>query len=152
TSPLVTPTPNPSCTTQKFSDFPTRDIACAVGGTSGFPPNYRDTLKSCCKSAPVQEWAAGCALYCLSVDQTIDELQKCWQKGGVLPGEIYCSGNMTATATGRPAASASTGAGGAQATGSGGGSGNGVGVRRVSKVGLGVVGMVVVSAVLGVVV
>ncbi|KAF2637975.1 hypothetical protein P280DRAFT_471630 [Massarina eburnea CBS 473.64] len=138
-----------SCATQNFSDFPTKDIACAVGGTSGFNSSYRDTLKDCCKSAPVESWANNCGLYCLSVDQTIADLQKCWQEGGVKAGEIYCSGNNTATATGKPSSSGSATGSGSQASNTAGGQSNAP-VHGVSKTGLSMAAMVLVSAVFGV--
>jgi hypothetical protein len=144
-----------SCSAQSYSQFPTKDIGCAVGGIKGFPSSYRDTLKKCCKSAPVESWANDCALYCLSVDQPIADLQKCWQDGGVNPAEIFCSGNNTATATGKP--SSSGGASGSKTSGGTPGAtsnaaapGSVAPVVGMSKAGMGMAAMLLVSAVFGV--
>lgn len=148
------PSSSNACATTAFSEFPVKDAACAVGGTSGYPDNYKDILKSCCKNAPVESWGNGCALYCLSVDQSIADLQKCWQEtdGGVKPGDIFCNGVQNATATSTPS---KTSGGGAKETGGPSGSTNSPGAayavvpQRPTKTGLGVLAVVLGSAVFG---
>jgi hypothetical protein len=140
-----------SCSTADFTRFPTSDIACAVGSTQGVPSNTSDVFKNCCKSASVESFNGPCGYYCLSVQQTVAELQKCFMDGGVKPGSIFCNGNNTATATGKGGASASPTASGKGATGtaSAGTKPNGGVAVGVSKMGLGMLGMVFVSAFAG---
>lgn len=141
-----------SCATADFSRFPTQDVACAVGSTQGIPSNTTDILKKCCKTAPVLSFNGECGSYCLSVQQTVADLQKCFQEGGVRPADIFCNGNNTASASGTPRSMASatsssaSGTGGAQQTGAAMRVGGDMGV---SKAGLGMLGMVVVSALAG---
>jgi hypothetical protein len=132
-----------SCTTADFTRFPTSDIACAVGSTTGVPSNTSDVFKSCCKSAAVESFNGACGYYCLSVQQTVAELQACFMNGGVRPGSIFCNGNNTASATGKGEASRT--GGGAAATSAGGKPSEGV--KR--GVGLGVLGMVLMSVIAG---
>jgi hypothetical protein len=153
----ATPT-STACANVSFSTFlqDTKDIACAVGSTAGLPSSYKDTLKKCCKSAPVESYENDCALYCLSVDQTVADLQKCFQEGGVSPQLIFCSGNSTATATGKP-----SGTQGGSRSGSPSGAESGASsssaaaavlrapTQGLSKAGMGVAAMIFVSAVFG---
>jgi hypothetical protein len=99
----------------------------------------------------VESFNGACGYYCLSVQQTVAELQKCFMDGGVKPGSIFCNGNNTATATGKGGSSASPTASGKGATGTpNAGTTPNQGVAMgVSKMGLGVLGMVVVSAFAG---
>ncbi|KAF5851408.1 hypothetical protein GGP41_004222 [Bipolaris sorokiniana] len=135
-----------ACRQADFTQFPTGDAACAVGSISGVPSNTTDVLSKCCKSAPVEEFNGACGYYCLSVEQTIRELQACFMENGARPGDIMCNSNNSATATGTPSKTASasrTSGSGASATGDSKGAAPAVGV---SKVGLGMLGMVIVSA------
>jgi hypothetical protein len=78
--------------------------------------------------------------------------------GGVNPSSIFCNGNNTATATATPSSSSVrvTGASGSPTgspTGSAGGSAGGstgAAARGVSKTGLGMLGVVIVSVMVGV--
>ena len=79
-------------------------------------------------------------------------------ENGIAPGTIFCNSNNTATATGTPTGGASSTAsgtrGGSSGTASAGASGSagaaaGVVVPQVSKAGLGVLGMIVVSVFAG---
>lgn len=164
TMPSASATPtSTSCATADFSTFlqQTKDVACAVGSTAGLPSNYKDILKGCCKSAPVQSLSNDCALYCLSVEQSVADLQKCFQDGGVNPAWIFCSANNTATATSKPSASSHSGSGTSSDTPSVTQSGAaassshnaanvmGAPAQGVSKAGLGVVAMIGLSAVFG---
>ncbi|KAH7130724.1 hypothetical protein B0J11DRAFT_523951 [Dendryphion nanum] len=101
----VTSAPAPSntaCANFDFTVFPTNDTACAAGGTSGFPSTYPGAFSKCCKAADVETWGSNCAKWCLSVDQTVADLNKCLQESGVQPNQIFCRGNNTASATGTP--------------------------------------------------
>lgn len=153
-SALATPSSS-SCSTADFTQFPTKDVACAVGSVNGIPSNTSDVLSSCCKSAPVEQFNGDCGYYCLSVDQSVGDLQKCFQEGGVNPSTIFCSGNNTATATGKPSATSSGSSTSGSTTGPS-GSAQSTGAapavlapQSVSKAGLGMLGMIVVSAFAG---
>ncbi|KAF1840860.1 uncharacterized protein K460DRAFT_347229 [Cucurbitaria berberidis CBS 394.84] len=169
-SALATPSSS-SCATADFTKFPTgNDAACAVGSISGIPSNTSTILSSCCKSAPVEQFNGECGYYCLSIEQSVADLQKCFVEGGVSPSTVFCTGNNTATATGKPSSSASRSGSGSPTTGasraSGGGSSGstttpsgpakstgaapaGFAPQSVSKAGLGVMCMIVVSALAG---
>ncbi|CBX92794.1 hypothetical protein IAQ61_005844 [Plenodomus lingam] len=149
-SPLPTPSNSPPCSTADFTQFPTTDIACAVGSTTSLPANTSAILSSCCHSAPVEPFNGDCGFYCLSVDQPVSELQACFMQGGVNPASIFCSGNNSATATGRPDATGSaTRSGGATATGGSEGVGSRVGPGGMGKSGLGVLGLVFAFVIAG---
>jgi hypothetical protein len=156
TAPTATPS---TCSTADFSNFHAVDIACVVGSTPATANNVTSVLKDCCKSASVTPNSNGCGYYCLSIEQSVTDLQKCFQAGGISPSNIFCNGNSTATATATPSASASasakesakasgstTSASASQSTGAA----AVVGVPQgVSKMGLGMLGMIVVSALAG---
>jgi hypothetical protein len=92
----------------------------------------------------VESFPGACGYYCLSVQQTVAELQKCFMDGGVRPATIFCNGNNTATATGKQSGGASATSSGKGASGTG---STGAGAAlSVSKAGLGMLGMIVVSA------
>lgn len=136
--------------------FPTSDIACAVGSTtSTLASNTSSVFKECCESAPVESFNGDCGFYCLSVQQSVSELQNCFMENGISPGTIFCNGNNTATATGTPTGGASSTASGISASGTGAGASGSVGaaaglvVPQVSKAGVGFVAMMVVSVFAG---
>ncbi|EAT85841.1 hypothetical protein HBI56_144550 [Parastagonospora nodorum] len=133
-----------SCSTADFTRFPSADIACAVGSISGLPSNTTDVMSKCCKSAPVEAFNGDCGHYCLSVQQSVADLQKCFMEGGVGPSNIFCNGQQTQTATGTPSrtgGSASKTDGANASTGAA----PGLVVQGVSKMGMGALGMLVVS-------
>lgn len=145
-----------SCSTADFTRFPTSDIACAVGSTQGIASNTSSVLESCCKSAPVESFNGACGWYCLSVEQTVAELQACFMEGGVSPSNVFCNGNNSATATGKPSKTSSASGGAASGTNTAGGaegtktpSGAVTQVKGVGKAGLGVLAVVFVSAFAG---
>jgi hypothetical protein len=145
---MSSPTPN-SCSTADFTVFPTADIACAIGSTSGVPSNTSSVFQQCCKSASVEPFNGDCGYYCLSIDQSVAELQACFQEKGARPADIFCNGNQTskATGTGKPSSASQTGSAGARpSTGAAARVGGNVGV---SKMGLSVVGMFVASVLAG---
>ncbi|KAF1974973.1 hypothetical protein BU23DRAFT_552812 [Bimuria novae-zelandiae CBS 107.79] len=151
--------PSSTCATAPYSDFPVKDAACYVTSPSGLPDTYADILKGCCGDAPVTKWADDCALYCLAADQSIAELQKCWQEGGVQARDIACNAQNNATATGEVSG---TGEGGARETGTSASASAGapastespgtaavVVPKGVNKMGVGVLGVVFGSVILG---
>jgi hypothetical protein len=108
-------------------------------------------MSKCCKSAPVEAFNGDCGHYCLSVQQSVADLQKCFMDGGVSPSNIFCNGQQTQTATGTPSrtgggASKTGGAGASESTGAA----PAVGTQQgMSKMGMSVLGMVVVSVFAG---
>lgn len=120
--------------------------------------NTSSVLKECCKTAPVESFNGDCGYYCLSVQQSVSDLQNCFMENGIAPGTIFCNSNNTATATGTPSGGASATAsgtrGGSSGTNSPGasesiGAAAGIVVPQVSKAGLGVMGMILVSVFAG---
>lgn len=79
-------------------DIPVRDAACGMPNEK----NNSEILKSCCKKAPVETYPNKCGLYCLAIDQELHELQSCLQKFNV-GANAFCNntagGNATATGT-----------------------------------------------------
>jgi hypothetical protein len=146
-SPAPSSSSTPSCATASFTTFPTTDIACAVGSTGTLPSNTSSVFSSCCKSASVEQFNGACGYYCLSVDQSVADLTKCFMDQGVRPADIFCNGNQTATATGKGGASKTSGSGSKET-----GAKTGMAARGGGKMEWGVLGMVVVSVVMGAIV
>ncbi|KAF2704495.1 hypothetical protein K504DRAFT_461256 [Pleomassaria siparia CBS 279.74] len=142
-----------TCASANYNQYPTTDVFCAVASTSGLPSNYSDILGSCCKDAPVEKYADDCALYCLVVGQSVMDINKCFQDGGVKPQVIVCNGNNTATATGKPSSTSGsatvTGTDGAVTTVSPTGAAMTYQVQGVSKAGLGMLAVLFASAAVG---
>ncbi|ORY07798.1 hypothetical protein BCR34DRAFT_17389 [Clohesyomyces aquaticus] len=159
----VAANPTGVCSTQQYSQVPSQDFGCALGSTSGLPSNYANAMSKCCKDAPVEKWASDCALWCLASGQSIGDLTSCLQKEGVAPNVIFCSGNMTATATGKVSGSGTvkaTGTSSQTSTASGSGAtgkstsspGAAPGLlagQSVSKAGVGMIVMLFISAATG---
>jgi hypothetical protein len=110
-------------------------------------------MKGCCKTAPVEKWADDCALYCLSIGQSVGDLNACFLDTGITPSDIMCNSNMSATATATKAPdstsnpSSTTGSAAAGST-----TGAAVALvpqQGVSKAGLGMLAMLFVSGALG---
>ncbi|KAF1829298.1 hypothetical protein BDW02DRAFT_170363 [Decorospora gaudefroyi] len=133
-----------SCSTAD-TQFPTTDIYCGVSSTSGVPSNTSDVLSKCCKSAAVEQFNGDCGYYCLSYDQTVADLSVCLMDGGVTPSSIFCSGTNDASATGTPSRTATD----TNAPDNTGAASAVLAPRSMSKAGLGMLGMVVVSAIAG---
>ncbi|KAH6615239.1 hypothetical protein C7974DRAFT_61559 [Boeremia exigua] len=162
-SALATQTPpSASCSTADFTRFPTPDVACAIGSTtSSLPSNASAVLAHCCKSAPVERFNGDCGFYCLSVAQSVADLQGCFMQEGIKPQVIFCNGTNSATATGSPSGGVRE-TGGASGTASASASGTasaaasgspgvaaGVVVPRVGTAGFGVLVTVVLSVFAG---
>lgn len=150
------PTPrSSSCATADFSRFPTSDIACAVGSINGISSDASSIFDKCCKSAPVEAFNGPCGYYCLAVQQSVADLQTCFQEGGIIPNQIFCNGANSATATSTPTSSArNTGADGSStgspaANGTGAPDDTGAAAQVVSKAGMGMLGMIFVSVMTG---
>ncbi|KAI1501455.1 hypothetical protein F5X99DRAFT_382542 [Biscogniauxia marginata] len=96
TATAVSATPT-SCGGSLLYDIPARDASCAMP----FGGNHTDIMSQCCKSTDVVSYYSDCGLYCLAVDQTIDDLTKCLYSNGAAYQDVFCNGagNATATAT-----------------------------------------------------
>lgn len=90
----VAPTATAACGATLY-DIPVADIACAMpyGG------NHTDILSECCKDADIVAYRNNCGLYCLVMDQTVDELTECLFDKGAARTAVWCSGNGTESAT-----------------------------------------------------
>ncbi|KAF2661286.1 hypothetical protein K491DRAFT_447658 [Lophiostoma macrostomum CBS 122681] len=144
-----------TCASVSYSTFPTEDVGCATASTGGLPSNYSDFMKGCCKTAPVESWANDCALYCLSIGQSVGDLNTCFQSAGIAPSDIICNANLSASATATKAPdSTSNPSGTAAGSGSTAGATKGAAValvpqQGVSKAGLGMLVMLFVSGAVG---
>lgn len=105
TSPAEASSTSAPCGTWTF-DIPVSQPACGMA----FGGNHTDVLSACCGDADVVSYRNDCGVYCLAVDQTVDDLTSCLYDHGAPWGDVFCSaaGNATATDTGAtPAATAS---------------------------------------------
>ncbi|PGH14982.1 hypothetical protein AJ79_02662 [Helicocarpus griseus UAMH5409] len=89
------PTGSALCGTTGQYQIPTTDASCAVPNKG----DYRKYMEDCCNSAPVESYNNDCALYCLAVDQSVNDLTKCLFDAGVAWNEVWFSGQPNATAT-----------------------------------------------------
>ncbi|RAK96961.1 uncharacterized protein BO80DRAFT_212206 [Aspergillus ibericus CBS 121593] len=126
--------------------LPIQDAACALPNTG----NATSIMSKCCSPAPPTTYDNDCGIYCLAQEQSVHDLLGCIQANGAVT-EPFCSGNMSATATAAVVSVSTTGSGGSTGTrtGSAASGTHTGGAGGVRKVGLGVLGMVVVSAVWG---
>ncbi|KAI5922767.1 hypothetical protein F4810DRAFT_711356 [Camillea tinctor] len=76
-------------------DIPARDASCAMpyGG------NHTSIMSKCCKSTDVVSYYSDCGLYCLAVDQSVQDLTDCLYANGAAYQDVFCNANTTATAT-----------------------------------------------------
>ncbi|KAL3474265.1 hypothetical protein BJX99DRAFT_181990 [Aspergillus californicus] len=144
-----------SCTGNQWV-LPTQDAACALPNTG----NYSDIMDNCCDVADVETYNDDCGLYCLAQGQNVSSLLSCIEDNGATPGDFFCSGNMSATATAPAPSATQTSDNGDDDNSSSSDDADSptttdnAGVRLaqpVSKTGLGVLGMLFCSALLGVV-
>ncbi|KAL4735436.1 hypothetical protein BDV11DRAFT_208505 [Aspergillus similis] len=136
--------------------LPVQDVACAVRSTSG---NYSSIMDKCCGVAEVKDYNDDCGLYCLAQEQSGQDLLDCIQSNGASDSDVFCGGNLTQTATAAVPSSTSGSddddSGNATSTGDAAEPTNSDNVapaqQVVSKAGLGILGMLFCSALLGVV-
>lgn len=87
----ATATPTVAC---NLYELPVQDIACGMP----FGGNHSDVMSACCGPADVVSFRNDCGLYCLAVDQTVEDLTGCLFQHGAPWGDVFCSGNGTQTA------------------------------------------------------
>ncbi|KAJ5456398.1 hypothetical protein N7530_011672 [Penicillium desertorum] len=94
------------CGTASQYEIPVKDASCAVPNTD----KYKGLLSKCAKPAGVTAYDDDCAIYALSVDQSVQDLTDCLYEAGVAWKDVWCHGetNATATATSYPTASETT--------------------------------------------
>lgn len=90
-------TASPACAANLYN-IPVQDASCAI--PFGSSDNAIDIMSGCCNSAPVISYFDDCGLYCLAQDQSVEDLTSCLMQSGALPQDVFCRGNVTATATG----------------------------------------------------
>lgn len=75
---------------------PNQDNVCAMF----LKDNHTDIMQACCGEAKIITYSGDCGLYCVALDQTIDQLSKCLYDHGA-PDEkgVWCSGNSKTTKT-----------------------------------------------------
>jgi hypothetical protein len=130
-----------TCTGNRWI-LPVQDVACALPATG----NYTSIMDKCCHPAAVTKYNDGCDLYCLAQGHSMGELLNCIKENGGNK-DVFCGGQLNATATASLTSTASstgtkTGASASETSHSG------AATKRVSVLGLGlavllVCGMVV---------
>ncbi|KAI5855041.1 hypothetical protein GGS23DRAFT_590297 [Durotheca rogersii] len=88
-------TPSSACGVRLF-DTPVHDAVCAMPSSG----NYTDVMAACCQNADVVSYYDGCGLYCLAAGQTVAELTACLFDRGAAYSDVFCRGEVNATATG----------------------------------------------------
>lgn len=100
------------CGGARTYEHPVKDPACAVPNYSN--TNYTDVMEACCGKADVVSYYSGCGLYCVALDQTVEDLTECLFDQGAAFADVFCNVNATAaetaTATGNVDAPASASA------------------------------------------
>ncbi|KAI9044536.1 uncharacterized protein KD926_000447 [Aspergillus affinis] len=136
-------------------ELPTKDIACALPKSG----NATDILDKCCKHAKVSHYNDGCGLYCLAQEQSAKDLSDCFRDEGAKDGQFFCSGgnsSLTATAAVPSKTDSDSDSKTGTSTGSSASSTSSDSAaialsQPVSKSGLGLLAMLVCSALMGVV-
>ncbi|KAA8650176.1 hypothetical protein EYZ11_008507 [Aspergillus tanneri] len=138
-----------------FWELPTKDVACALPNNG----NASDILDKCCKRASVTKYDDGCGIYCLAQEQSAKDLTNCFREQGAIDGHFFCSGgnaSHTASAplpskTGDHDSDSSTGTSTGSKSTSTSSDSAAVLNQPVSKSGLGLLAVLVCSALMGVV-
>ncbi|GFF89020.1 hypothetical protein IFM47457_08009 [Aspergillus lentulus] len=125
-----------TCTGNRWV-LPVQDVACALPATG----NYSSIMDKCCTPAAVTKYNDGCDMYCLAQGHSMGKLLDCIKENGGNK-DVFCGGQLNATATASLSSSASstgtrTGAS-ASATRD-----SGAGGKRVSVLGVGLVVLLV---------
>ncbi|KAJ5101368.1 hypothetical protein NUU61_003590 [Penicillium alfredii] len=138
---------NSSCATSKVYEIPTLDASCGAL----LKGNMSEVMDTCCKQATPTKYQDDCGIYCLAQGQDVNHLQKCLTSKSGNYRDVFCRGNLNATATAKPtgARATSDSTTGTSATSS---PTNAAIINQpISKAGLGLIAMVFCSALMGVV-
>lgn len=124
--------------------LPTQDSACGLLNHS----NATSIIDQCCTPASVEKTDGDCSLYCLAQEQSVGDLTKCLTDNGADFKDVFCNDKPNATAT---ASVTSTATSTSTSSGSSGTSTeSGIATRGVvSKSGMGILGVVLGSVILG---
>ncbi|PKX93367.1 uncharacterized protein P174DRAFT_461794 [Aspergillus novofumigatus IBT 16806] len=120
-----------TCTGNRWV-LPVQDVACALPSTG----NYSSIMDKCCPPAAVTKYNDGCGLYCLAQGHSMGKLLACINENGGNK-DVFCGGQLNATATASLSETASstatrTGASASETRDSG------AVTKRVSALGVGV--------------
>lgn len=94
TTSAASPT-NTACLGSKVYDIPVQDPAVGIL----FGGNHTDIMKTCCKSADVISYYGDCGLYCLAIDQSVQDIINCCYKNGAPYTDVFYRGTVNASAT-----------------------------------------------------
>ncbi|EYE90512.1 uncharacterized protein EURHEDRAFT_290624 [Aspergillus ruber CBS 135680] len=124
--------------------LPTQDSACGLINHN----NASSIMDKCCTPASVEKTDGDCSLYCLAQEQSVGDLTNCLTDNGAGFGDVFCNDKQNATAT---ASVTSTATSTSTSSGSSGTSTeSGMATRGgVSKSGMGILGVVLGSVILG---
>ncbi|KAF7595360.1 hypothetical protein BBP40_006353 [Aspergillus hancockii] len=84
-----------TCGSPTQYEIPVKDASCAVPNNDKYPK----VMEKCCHGAPVSAYDKDCAVYCLALGQSVQELIDCLYDAKVDWGDVWCFGNTSATAT-----------------------------------------------------
>ncbi|KAF5019537.1 hypothetical protein F66182_8452 [Fusarium sp. NRRL 66182] len=84
----------PTACTNLFNT-PNQDNVCAMP----YRDNNDDIMKQCCGDAQIVSYYNDCGIYCVALDQTIDDLRDCLFDNEAPDADVFCSGNNTTTKT-----------------------------------------------------
>ncbi|EKJ69724.1 hypothetical protein NXS19_011373 [Fusarium pseudograminearum] len=83
-----------ACAAQLYNQ-PNQDNTCALRYTDRYLP----MMEKCCGDAKIVSYYDDCGIYCVALDQTIDDLSSCLFKAGAADADVFCSGNNKTTMT-----------------------------------------------------
>ncbi|PGH19567.1 hypothetical protein AJ80_03903 [Polytolypa hystricis UAMH7299] len=107
TSTTVSSTPT-VCGNPSQYEIPVKDASCAIPNSD----KNLQLLSRCCNSFPVRSYDHDCAIYCVAGGQSVEDLTKCLFDAKIPWQDVWCSGEMNATATGTEVPTSTKGAGG----------------------------------------
>lgn len=122
--------------------LPTQDSACGLLNHN----NATDIMDKCCTPASVKKTDGDCSLYCLAQEQSVGDLTKCITDNGAGFSDVFCNDKQNATATASVTSTATRTGSSSSGTSTESGMASSA---RVSKSGLGVLGVVLGSVILG---
>ncbi|KAL4725846.1 hypothetical protein ACLX1H_006520 [Fusarium chlamydosporum] len=83
-----------ACAAQLYNQ-PNQDNTCAMP----YKEKYIPMMEKCCGDAKIVSYYDNCGIYCVAVDQTITELNKCLFDAGAADTDVFCSGSKKTTKT-----------------------------------------------------
>ncbi|RGP71707.1 hypothetical protein FLONG3_7011 [Fusarium longipes] len=74
---------------------PNQNNTCAMPYKDGYLP----MMEKCCGDAKIVSYYDNCGIYCVALDQTIKDLEKCLFAAGAADTDVFCSEGKKATET-----------------------------------------------------